>query len=85
MIEIIVGLIALVVSYHIFPRGNSSNDSQDTILPFLDEEFLNDNKKPKGEYYDWADDMKDDCDLPGENDFDDPGDEYFEDEPFQND
>ena len=28
--------------------------------------------------------MKDDFDFPGENDFDDSGDKYFEEEPYQN-
>lgn len=54
MFEIIVILIALVVSYHIFPKETNSADSQETIFPFLDEKFLNDNNKPSGEYYDWA-------------------------------
>jgi hypothetical protein len=54
MFKIIIIVIALVVSYRIFPRENSSTDSQETINPYLDEEVLNDNKKPKGEYFDWA-------------------------------
>lgn len=54
MIETIIGVIALVVAYRIFPWDNSSTGSPDTTFPFPDDECLNDHKKPKGEYYDWA-------------------------------
>lgn len=54
MIEIVIVLIALVVSCLIFPRENSDTGSNETIDPFHDEEFLDDNKNPRKEFYDWA-------------------------------
>jgi hypothetical protein len=54
MIETIVGIVALVVAYRIFPWDNSHTGPPDPPLSFLDDEFLNADEKPKGEYYDWA-------------------------------
>lgn len=78
MFEIIVGFIALVVLYRIFPGKNNSTGSNDTILPFLEDDRLDDNKQKKGDYYDWAEDIEDDIESNDADHFEDAGDDYFE-------
>lgn len=78
MFEILVGFIALVVLYRIFPGKRNGTESKETILPFLEDEFLKDKNQPEGEYYDWADDVEDGFVSADEDSFGDAGDELFE-------
>jgi hypothetical protein len=77
MIEIIVGFIALIVSYHIFPRENSSTNSQETIIPFLEDDWLDEKNHPKSDLYDWGNDIENEFESASDGYFD-PPDEYFE-------
>jgi len=77
MIEIIVGLIALIVSYHIYPRKNNSTNSQETIIPFLEDDWQDEKNHPKSDLYDWGDDIENDFESASDGYFD-PPDEYFE-------
>jgi hypothetical protein len=77
MIEIIIGFIALVVAYHIFPRKNNSTNSKETIIPFLEDDWRDEKNHSKGEYHDWGDSIESDLESNSDGYFD-PTDEYFE-------
>jgi len=77
MFEILVGLAALAILYRMLPKSDKTGD-ESSILPFLDEEFRNDDSKSKNDYYDWDDNLKDEFHSADDNDIDDSVDDYFE-------